>query len=114
MSINTASIVGRVGQEPDVRYFESGTVVCKITVAVPGQKKEAPPNWFNVELWGKTAEVAAQYVKKGSLVGITGSLKFEHWNDRTTGAQRSKMVVKGDRLDLLGSKSDNQQPQEQF
>ncbi|MBO0350855.1 single-stranded DNA-binding protein [Phormidium pseudopriestleyi FRX01] len=60
-------------------------------------------------MWGKTAEIAAQYVRKGSLIGVTGSLKFEYWNDRSTGVQRSKPVISVDRLDLLGSKQDNEQ-----
>lgn len=114
MSINTTSIVGRVGQDCETRYFESGSVVSKFTVAVRGSSKDSEPCWVNVETWGKTAEIAGQYVRKGSLVGITGSLKFEHWSDRTTGAQRKKLVLKCEELDLLGSKADNQQQSESF
>lgn len=59
-----------------------------------------------MELWGKTAEVAANYVRKGSLIGVQGSLKIETWSDRATGANRSKPVIKVERMDLLGSKRD--------
>lgn len=64
------------------------------------------PDWFNLELWGKTAEVAANYVRKGSLIGVQGSLKIETWSDRATGTNRSKPVIKVERMDLLGSKRD--------
>ncbi len=109
MSLNVVSLVGRVGTEPDVRYFESGSVVCKLTLAVDRRtRNNDQPDWFNLELWGKNAEIAAQYVRKGSLVGITGSLKFDHWKDRSTGMDRNQPVVRVDRLDLLGSKRDNE------
>jgi single-strand DNA-binding protein len=109
MSLNVVSLVGRVGTEPDVRYFESGSVVCKLTLAVNrASRNNDQPDWFNLELWGKNAEIAAQYVKKGSLVGISGSLKFDHWKDRSTGMDRNQPVVRVDRLDLLGSKRDNE------
>jgi single-strand DNA-binding protein len=108
MSLNIVSLVGRVGTEPDVRYFESGSVVCKLTLAVDRRtRNNEQPDWFNLELWGKNAEIAAQYVRKGSLVGITGALKFDHWKDRSTGMDRNQPVVRVDRLDLLGSKRDN-------
>lgn len=109
MSLNVVTLVGRVGGDPDVKYFESGSVVCNLTLAVNRQSRNSDqPDWFNLELWGKTAEVAANYVRKGSLIGVHGSLKFETWQDRNTGAQRSKPVIRVDRLELLGSKRDNE------
>jgi len=109
MSINVVTLVGRVGGDPDVKYFESGNVLCKLTLAVNRMSKNAEqPDWFNLELWGKTAEIAGTYVRKGSLIGVKGSLKVEHWEDRATGVNRSKPVVRVDKLDLLGSKRDNE------
>lgn len=103
------TLVGRVGGDPDVKYFESGTVVCKLTLAVNRRTKNSDqPDWFNLEIWGKTAQVAADYVRKGALIGVTGSLKFERWQDRNTGANRTKPVIRVDQLDLLGSKRDNE------
>ena len=58
-------------------------------------------------MWGKTAEIAGDYVRKGSLIGVQGHLKIETWTDRNTGANRSKPVVVVDRLELLGSRRDN-------
>ena len=109
MSLNVVNLVGRAGMDPEVRYFESGSVKCSLTLAVnrPTSKNDEP-DWFNLEIWGKTAEVAANYVRKGSLIGVQGSLKIETWSDRNTGANRSKPVIRVDRLDLLGSKRDTE------
>lgn len=109
MTVNVVTLVGRVGTDPEVKYFESGTVVCNLTLAVRRRSsRDDKPDWFNLELWGKTAEVAANYVRKGSLIGVSGALKLDHWQDRSTGAARSKPVVRVDRLDLLGSRRDNE------
>ncbi|MBD2040458.1 single-stranded DNA-binding protein [Microcoleus sp. FACHB-672] len=108
MSLNVVTLVGRVGGDPDVKYFESGSVKCRLTLAVRrASSKTDEPDWFTLELWGKTAEVAANYVRKGSLIGVTGSLKFDSWSDRNSGANRSSPVIKVERMDLLGSKNDN-------
>jgi len=109
MSLNVVTLVGRVGGDPDVKYFESGTVKCKLTLAVRRRSaKSDEPDWFTLEIWGKTAQIAADYVRKGAQIGVTGSLKFDRWQDRSTGANRSMPVIKVDQLDLLGSKRDNE------
>ncbi|MBW4563001.1 MAG: single-stranded DNA-binding protein [Mojavia pulchra JT2-VF2] len=107
MSINVVTLVGRVGTDPDIKYFESGSVKCKLTLAVNRRSRNKDqPDWFALELWDKTAEVAGNYVRKGSLIGIKGSLKFDTWNDRQTGASRSTPVIRVEQLELLGSKRD--------
>tara|TARA_B100000214_G_scaffold372509_1_gene350885 strand:+ start:1005 stop:1394 length:390 start_codon:yes stop_codon:yes gene_type:complete len=108
MAINAVTLVGRAGRDPEVRYFESGTVVANLTMAVNRRNREDEPDWFNLEIWGKQAQVAADYVKKGSLIGITGSFKLDTWKDRNTGENRNKPVVRVDRLELLGSKRDSE------
>jgi single-strand DNA-binding protein len=115
MSLNVVTLVGRAGRDPEVKYFESGSVVCNLTLAVNRQRKNSDePDWFNLEIWGKTAEIAANYVRKGNLIGVTGSLKFDHWQDRGTGINRSKPVIRVERLDLLGSKRDNESSDADF
>ena len=106
MEINTISLVGRAGREPDVRYFESGSTVANFTLAVNRISKDDEPDWFNLEIWGKQAQIAADYVKKGSLVGITGSFKIDSWKDKNTGEDRFKPVVRVDRLNLLSSRKE--------
>lgn len=109
MDLNVVHLVGRVGIDPDVKYFESGAVKCRLTLAVDRPTRRTDqPDWFNLELWGKTAEIAANYVRKGKQIGVTGSLKIDQWQDRMTQAERSSPVIRVDRLDLLGSKRDEE------
>ena len=111
MQINTINLVGRAGREPDVRYFESGSTVANFTLAVNRISRNEEPDWFNLEIWGKQAQIAADYVKKGSLVGITGSFKIDSWKDKNTGEDRFKPVVRVDRLNLLSSRKESENNQ---
>ncbi|AFZ47530.1 single-strand binding protein [Cyanobacterium stanieri PCC 7202] len=109
MSLNIVNLVGRTGTDPEIRYFDSGSVKCRLTLAVNRiRRRDEGPDWFELEIWGKTAEIAANYTKKGSLIGVQGSLKIDTWSDRNTGVNRSKPIIRVDRLDLLGSKRDNE------
>jgi single-strand DNA-binding protein len=108
MGVNSITLVGRAGRDPEVRYFESGSVVANLTLAVNRRAGGDEPDWFNLEIWGKQAQVAADYVRKGSLLGIIGSFKLDRWTDRASGEERSKPVVRVDRLELLGSKRDSE------
>jgi len=112
MSINVVNLVGRAGRDPEIKYFqETGNSVCNLTLAVDrASRNKDEPDWFNLEIWGKTAEIAANYVRKGGLIGVQGSLKIETWSDRVTGKARSKPVIQVARLHLLGSKRDNAAP----
>ncbi|KGG14602.1 MULTISPECIES: single-stranded DNA-binding protein [unclassified Prochlorococcus] len=107
MSLNAVNLVGRAGRDPEVRYFESGSIVANFTLAVNRRSRNDEPDWFNLEIWGKQAQVAADYVRKGSLIGITGSLKLDQWKDKTTGENKSKPIIRVDRLNLLGSRKDS-------
>ena len=111
MEINTINLVGRAGREPDVRYFESGSVVANFTLAVNRRSRDEEPDWFNLEIWGKQAQIAADYVKKGSLIGITGSFKIDSWKDKNTGEDRFKPVIRVDRLNLLSSRKESENSQ---
>lgn len=106
MGVNSITLVGRAGRDPEVRYLESGSVVANLTLAVNRRSRDDEPDWFNLEIWGKQAQVAADYVRKGSLLGIIGSFKLDRWTDRNSGEERSKPVIRVDRLELLGSKRD--------
>ena len=101
--INKVDLVGRVGQEPEIKYFESGAVKANLTLAVKPPYKSETPMWWDLELWGKQAEVAASYTHKGSTIGISGELKFELWVDKNTGLPRSKPIIKVSELDLISS-----------
>lgn len=101
--INKIDLVGRVGQEPEIKYFESGAVKTNLTLAVRPPYKSENPMWWDLELWGKQAEVAASYIHTGSTIGISGELKFELWVDKNTGLPRSKPMIKVIELDLISS-----------
>lgn len=105
--VNQVTVVGRVGQDPELRYFESGNSLATFSVAVNRPTKNKETDWFDIKLWGRQAEIAGEYVRKGSLVGIIGQLDFDSWNDKVTGAPVTKPVIAATDLRLLGSKSDN-------
>lgn len=102
-SVNVQTMVGRVGQDPDVKYFESGATKAALTLAVKPPYKSDAPLWFDIELWGKTAEVAASYVRKGSTITVVGELVFDRWQDRNTGEERSKPIIRCSNLELISS-----------
>jgi single-strand DNA-binding protein len=101
--INSVTLVGRAGTNPETRYFESGSVVTKVNLAVRRPGKNQEPDWFPVEAWGKQAEVLANYVTKGDQVGVIGELRFDHWTDKNTEQERIKPVVRAIRIELLGN-----------
>lgn len=105
--MNNITLVGRAGRDPEVRYFESGTMVANFTLAVNAYKRDEAPDWFNLTIWGKQAQVAADYVKKGSQIAVSGRMTSEKWTDRTTGEEKTKPVVVVERITLLSKKNDS-------
>lgn len=103
--VNAVMLVGRAGRDPEMRYFESGRVKTTFSIAVNRPTKEKETDWFDIELWGRQAEIAGEYVRKGSLVGIEGRLEFSRWTD-DAGVKHSRPYVVGQNLRLLGSKRD--------
>jgi single-strand DNA-binding protein len=92
-----------------MRYFETGTCVANLTLAVNSVKRDEEPDWFDLEIWGKTAQVAADYVRKGKQIAVSGRMVTQRWIDRQTGDKRSKLVVSVNQLTLLSSREDGQQ-----
>ena len=71
MGLNVVNLVGRAGADPEIRYFDQGGQLCTFSLAVNRRSSKSDrPDWFNLKMWGKTAEIAYNYVKKGGLVGI--------------------------------------------
>ena len=97
---NMIGISGNVGQDVDVRYFDSGKNNAKFTLAV--RRGPDDPDWFPIEIWGAPAKVAERYVEKGSRVSAKGHVKEESWTDRKTGEVRTKIVVVADQIGLEG------------
>ena len=106
MSINVLVLVGHAGRDPELRFFASGSCVCEFTLAVNRPPKDGQPQdplWVSCKAWGKTAQVAGDYLRKGSKVALVGRLEIEQWSDRSSGELRSKPLVVIDRLELCGS-----------
>ncbi|MFN5118651.1 MAG: single-stranded DNA-binding protein [Cyanobacteriota bacterium] len=103
--INNCTFIGNVGKDPEARYFESGSCVAEFTLAIKKPAKDEPV-WINCKAWGKTAQLAADYVRKGHRIAVVAHLDQESWTDRTTGEKRSKPVFIVDRLQLLTSKAE--------
>lgn len=103
-SINRVVLVGRVGRAPEPnRTTKSGKAVCELTVATSSKRGgEEVTQWHRVTLWDKTAEVAARYCTKGSLVGIEGRLTYETWEK--DGQKHTTAKIVAEQLTLLGSK----------
>lgn len=104
--LNALVLVGRVGQEPELKHFESGRVMATFRMAVDRPKKaEQDPitDWFTVEVWGRQAEVAHQFLRKGNWVGIEGRLAFKRWIDDQDQAQEVPFV-QANHLKLLGGR----------
>jgi single-strand DNA-binding protein len=105
-SLNVCSFTGRAGRDPEMKFFESGSAIAQLTIAVDGWKRDSEPLWLNLKVWGKLAQVAADYVRKGSQIAVSGQLENESWTDKATGEKRSKVVLNVKELTLLGSKKD--------
>ena len=106
VSLNVCSFTGRAGRDPETRYFESGSMVAEFSIAVDGWKRDSKPLWLNLKIWGKTAEIAANYVRKGSMIAVSGQLENETWTDRGSGEEKSKIVLNVKELTLLDSRRD--------
>lgn len=113
MSLNTVVLSGRAGRDPEVRFFENGKSVAKFPMAVDRIGKGDDADWFDVEVWGQSAQYASDYLRKGSRVAIEGRLKQEKWQDKATGKQRSSVLVSASRLEILDTKAESQAMRQQ-
>jgi single-strand DNA-binding protein len=111
---NRTTIVGNITSEIDVTHTASGTAVANISIAINDKRKNQAGDlvetvdFIPVTLWGRTAEVAAEYLGKGSPVLIDGRLKVESWEQ--DGITRQKMIVVANKLEMLGGKKKAAKP----
>jgi len=110
-NLNKVMLIGNLTRDPELRHTPKGTAVAEISLAIKriwnneqGQKQE-DVTFVDITLWGRQAEVAQQYLTKGSPAYIEGRLQMDTWDDKTTGQKRSKMKVVGEVLQLLGSRN---------
>lgn len=112
-SFNKVILIGNLTRDPQVRYTPGGMAVSDVGLAVnrtwfdkqSNQKKE-DVTFVDVTLWGRTAEIAGEYLAKGKQVLIEGRLQLDTWDDKETGQKRSKLKVIGENMTMLGSRQD--------
>ena len=103
--MNSVNIIGRVGQDIEVRFTQSGKAVAELNLAVDdgwGENKKTA--WIGVVLWGATAELAGKALQKGDRVGISGRLSQDEWEDKATGKKQRKTKITGENMTLLSPK----------
>ena len=111
-NLNKVMLMGNLTRDPEVRYTPKGTAVAELGLAINrvfsaenGEKREET-TFVDVTLWGRTAEIAGEYLKKGRPVFIEGRLQLDTWDDKQTGQKRSKLKVVGEGMQLIGSRGE--------
>jgi len=113
-SVNKVILIGHLGRDPETRYMPSGEAVVNLSVATnevrrdkqTGERREET-EWHRVVFFGKQAEIAAQYLKKGSPVYIEGSIRTRKWTDQS-GQERYTTEIRGDTFKMLGGRQNDE------
>ncbi|MGN1153804.1 MAG: single-stranded DNA-binding protein [Candidatus Gastranaerophilaceae bacterium] len=106
--MNSTVVVGRAGQDAEIKYFESGKIRTTFSLAVnrwDSKTKSEVTDWFNIDVWDKQAEFAGEYIKKGRLVAVDGRIQTNKWKD-ASGEDRERYLIVANNVRLLGSKRD--------
>jgi single-strand DNA-binding protein len=110
--VNKVILVGNLGKDPETRYMPSGAAVTNLRIATSeswkdkttGEQQERT-EWHAVAMFGRLAEIAAEYLRKGSQVYIEGKLRTRKWQDKTDGKDRYTTEIIADEMQMLGSKA---------
>ena len=107
-NLNKVMLIGNVTRDPEIKYTPKGSAVTDLGIAVnrvftpEGGEKREEPTYVDVTLWGRQAEIAGEYCKKGRSIYIEGRLQLDSWEDKTSGQKRTKLRVVGESFQLLG------------
>lgn len=110
--INKVILVGRLGRDPETRYTSSGQAVCNFTMATDESfksrsgEKQQRTEWHRIVMWGKLAEIAQQYLKKGQLVYIEGRLQTRQWDDKRDGSKKQTTEIVANSMKMLGGRGE--------
>lgn len=113
-NVNKVILIGNLTRDPEIKFTAKGTAVADISLAInrsfasEGGEKREETTYVDVTLWGRTAEIANEYLKKGRPVFIEGRLQLDTWEDKTSGQKRSKLHVVGENLQFLGGRQGNE------
>ena len=112
MSVNRVILVGRLGRDPETRYTGAGQPVCNFSIATDetykdrsGQRQKRT-EWHKIVLWGKQAEIAQQYLKKGAQIYLEGRIQQREWTDKE-GQKRTSFEIVANNFRMLGSRADS-------
>src|SRR6202049_5245911 len=111
-SVNKVTLLGNLGKDPEVKYTPQGTAVAKLALATNERYKDKEgqwqgrTEWHNVVLWQRLAEIAGEYLKKGSKVYIEGRLQTRSWDDKQSGQKKYMTEVVANDLVLLGARGE--------
>ena len=112
MSVNKVILVGRLGRDPETRFTSSGQAVANFKMATDetykdksGQRQKHT-EWHRITMWGKLAEIAQQYLKKGTLVYIEGRLQTRQWEDKRDGQKRTSTDIVANVMRMLSSRAE--------
>ena len=117
MSINKVILVGNVGKDPEVRHLQGGASVATITLATSerykdrnGESRELT-EWHTINAWRQLADLAENYIRKGSQIYVEGRIRTRSWDDQN-GQKRYATEIQADVIQLLGRRNDNPAPQQ--
>ena len=112
--VNKVILIGRLGKDPEIRSTAGGQTVCRFSLATDekftdrnGEKQERT-EWHNIVVWGKLAEICGQYLRKGKLVYIEGSIRTDSWDDKETGQKKYKTDIVAQNMKMLDRKGDDE------
>jgi single-strand DNA-binding protein len=111
MSVNKVILVGRLGRDPETRFTPNGQAVCNFSLATDESYKDRAgerqkrTEWHRIVLWGKLAELAQQYLKKGSLIYLEGRIQSRQWDDRE-GQKRTSFEIVANTMKFLGARGE--------
>jgi single-strand DNA-binding protein len=112
-SYNKVLLMGNLTRDPEVRYTPKGTAIANLGLAVnrvyttEGGEQKEEVTFIDIEVWGRQAETAGQYLSKGRPVFVEGRLKLDSWDDKESGQKRQKLKVVAERVQFLGSPKGN-------
>lgn len=114
-NLNQVNLVGRIGSDPEIKWFESGKCLCTVPIIVEtSNAKGADSDWFNLKIWGEQGENFRNIVKSGSLISLEGELDVDSWTDKVTGEIRSRPIVKVNSWDILSTPTDSSPSMEDY
>src|SRR5437879_112863 len=111
MCVNRAILVGRLGRDPETRYTSGGQAVCNFTLATDetyrdrNGERQKRTEWHRIVVWGKQAEIAQQYLHKGSLIFVEGRIQTRQWDDRE-GQKRTTVEIVASNFRMLGGRGE--------